>query len=880
VAVPRATYRLQLTPDFGFDDAAAIAGYLAALGVSHVYCSPYLQAAPGSTHGYDVVDHSRVNTELGGEAGCDRFCQALLREGLGQVLDVVPNHMAISGRGNRWWWDVLENGPSSQYASYFDVDWDPPEAKLRHIVLMPILGDHYGRVLEAGDLRLEREGGSFVVRYRDHLLPVAPRSLDALVGDAARACGSDELESIATALGRLPLSTAIDRASVRERHRDKEVLRARVAQLCEEQPQVAKALDVAVADLNADPDAVDALLDRQNYRLSHWRTAAHDLDYRRFFDIPSLVALRMEDEGVFADTHELALTWISEGRAQGIRVDHVDGLSDPGGYVARLAMSAPGAWIVVEKILEHGEQLPGTWPVAGTTGYDFLNHVIRLFIDPAGRPDLDALHRDVSGDSRPFADVAYDSKHQLMTETLAADVSRVTECLARVCERHRLYRDYTRPELQEAVRELVACFPVYRSYARPATGDVAVADLHHLGATLTETARRRPGLDHQLLDFVRDLLLLRFRGEAESEFVVRFQQLTGPVMAKGVEDTAFYSFTRFVALNEVGGDPDRFALTPNEFHQWCAATDASSPDTMLTTSTHDTKRSEDVRARLALLSEIPGQWSSAVRRWRSMNERRRRDGWPDGAMELLLYQTLVGAHPLSSERALGYIEKAAREAKVHTSWVDPNREYERALIDFVRGVLADPSFTEDLERFVAPLIEPGRMISLAQTLLKLTAPGVPDLYQGSEVWDLSLVDPDNRRPVDYGTRRRLLKELDMLNCDTAWRDHQEDGLPKLLTIVRSLQARAALGRLTGYAALSARGWGADHVVAFAREPGLITVVPRLVMRLRRRGGWRDTTITVPSGRWRNVFNDETFDGGEVDVAHLLAPFPVSLLSRW
>lgn len=890
---PGATYRVQLRPGFGFDEVAGVAPYLSDLGVTHLYASPYLQAAPGSTHGYDVVDHRQLNSELGGEAAHARMCSALGDAGLGQILDIVPNHMAIGGRENAWWWDVLENGPASTYASYFDVDWDPPEAKLRNTVLLPILGDHYGRVLEAGDIRLVRELGSFMFRYHEHLAPVTPRSIDRILAAAAEQCGSDELESLASAFGRLPASTDTDRESVRERHRDKEVLKASLARLCEEDADVAAAVDAQVGVVNGDPDALDALLERQNYRLAYWRTAGRELDYRRFFDISTLVGLRAEDPQVFDDTHELVLGWLKEGVLDGVRIDHPDGLRDPEGYLRRLHDSIGGAWVVVEKILERGEQLPSTWPVAGTTGYAFLNRLGGLFVDPSGGVPLTELYADFTGLPPDFAEVAIDKKHQALRESLAADLGRLTALFVRVCERNRRYRDYTRHELHEVLREVVACFPVYRSYVRPQDGAVSEADVAYVEQAVHRARERRPELDVELFGFLEDLVLLRVRGpqppglagvfevEAESELVARFQQLTSPVMAKGVEDTAFYTYLPLVALNEVGGDPGHFGTTVGEFHAACAAEHARWPTSMTTTATHDTKRGEDVRARLSLLSEMPDAWAEAVRRWAGHNDRHRTgEDLPDRNAEYLLYQTVVGAWPLELERAVAYMEKASREAKVHTSWTNPVAEYDAALRVFVEAVLTDEEFLADLEGFVAPLVAAGRVNSLAQTLVKLTSPGVPDTYQGTELWDLSLVDPDNRRPVDFGLRRALLGEMEAMTpqevCDRA-----EEGLPKMLVTARCLQLRRQRPELFGtggaYEPLASTGARADHVVAFIRGGAAVTVVPRLVLGLGRDPDWGDTAVTIAERPWRNVLTGEDLAGGRVELSKLLASLPVALL---
>jgi len=884
---PLSTYRVQLQPAFGFDDVTAIAPYLHRLGVSHLYASPYLQAAHGSTHGYDVIDHSRVNAELGGEEGHARMCATLGENDLGQVLDIVPNHMAIVG-GNRWWWDVLENGPSSQYASYFDVDWDPPEAKLRNTVLMPILGDHYGRVLEAGEFRLERDGGGFTVHYYDHVLPVAPRSLDDLLAAAARRCRSMELESLATFFGRLPPSYLTDRASVRERHRDKEVLRASLARLLREEPAVADAVDAEVAAMNADLDRLDNLLERQNYRLAFWRTAGRELDYRRFFDIHTLAALRAEDEAVLLDTHELIIRWLDEGVVDGLRIDHPDGLRDPEGYLRRLAREVPpNTWVVVEKILEPGERLP-QWPVAGTSGYDFGYRVGGLFVDPAGEEALNEAYTSFTGEPTDWEEVIYEKKHLVMAEVLSSEINRLTNLAINACEKHRRYRDYTRHELHETLRELSAAFPVYRTYVVPGGAGPSPDDAAHVEEAAKLARGRRPDLDGELFDFFVDILLGRLRGDVEDELVARFQQVTGPVMAKGVEDTAFYTFNRLVALNEVGSSPGRFGVSPEEFHQGNEHTARNWPGTLLATSTHDTKRSEDTRARIALLSEIPSGFAAAVADWSRIGDRHRADpALPDRNAEWLLYQTLIGAWPLPVERAVAYMEKASKEAKEHTSWVDPDPVYDVALCAFVEGMLGDAEFVAALESFVGPLVEPGRINSLAQTLLKLASPGAPDIYQGCELWQHTLVDPDNRRPVDFTVRETLLAEAEAAAPADVWPAKADSGLPKLLLTHRALHLRSrrpecfAVG--SGYRPLAATGSKATHAVALARataagEDGVVAVAPRLVLGLA--SDWEDTTLALPDGQWGDVLDSgrRTFDG-DVALADLLAPFPVALLER-
>jgi (1->4)-alpha-D-glucan 1-alpha-D-glucosylmutase len=879
-AEPRATYRVQLHSRFGFDAAAGIAGYLEDLGISHMYCSPYLEAVPGSTHGYDVINHHTVSRDLGGQTAFDRFCLTLGRHHLGQLLDVVANHMAIH-RENRWWWDVLENGPASRYASYFDVDWDPPEAKLRNTVLLPVLGDHYGRILEAGELKIVREGGGFIVRYGpDEAWPLAPASADGILAAAAERCGSEELAFIADALGRLPRPTVTDPVALRRRHRDKEILRTQLARLCELDAKVCAAIDAQLITINSSPDALDAVFERQNYRLAFWRAAARDLGYRRFFDINTLVGLRVEDERVFEDTHSVILTWLAEGVIDGVRIDHPDGLLDPADYFRRLREARPAAWILAEKILMRGERFRELWGIAGTTGYDFTNRVTGLFVDPDGEAPLTATYAAFTGVSATWDDVVYEKKQQVMREVLGSDLNRMTALFLSICERHRRMRDYTRHELHDVLREVIACFPIYRTYVRADQGLVSDDDVRYVNEALEHAHARRPDLDPSLIDFLRNILLLRTRGEIETELVMRFQQMTGPAMAKGAEDTAFYCFNRLSALNEVGGEPGAWGVSVDEFHGACLETQARWPKTMLAATTHDTKRSEDVRLRIGLLSEIPECWEKAVARWSALNDRYRTNGTPDRNMEYLYYQTLVGAWPIEAERMTAYLEKASREAKTHTSWTSPNRAYDEGLRRFVEGSLADAELRRQVQDFVDPLIAPARVTSLAQTLLRLTCPGVPDIYQGAELWTGSLVDPDNRRPVDYEERRRLLAALPHATPE-AILERMEEGLPKLWVIRQALHLRRGhpepFGVKGEYTPLPATGERAKHVVAFLRGDAVATIVPRLVVRLA--GDFGDTALTLPGGRWRNELTGDWFDGGAITVARLLARFPVALLSR-
>jgi (1->4)-alpha-D-glucan 1-alpha-D-glucosylmutase len=853
--------------------------YLRELGISHVYCSPYLQAAPGSTHGYDTVDYHQVSTELGGEEGRKKFVQKLAESGLGQVLDVVPNHMAITGHHNRWWWDTLENGEASRYAPYFDIEWNAPEERLRHKILLPVLGDHYGRVLAAGEIALARHDGHFIVRYHDHTFPVAPESIAALLSKAAGREGSSRLAFLADCLARLQRSADDGWTSRLIHDRDKEVIRDLLARLCKEQPEVAQRIDEIIEETNRNVDELDAVLSRQNYRLSRWRTAESELVYRRFFDINTLVGIRAEKERVFADTHQLILEWLQAGQLDGLRVDHPDGLWDPGQYFQRLRKSAPEAWIVAEKILAPGEHLPKAWNVAGTTGYDFLNLAGGLFVDPRGEAAMNEFYREFTHAAVDFGAVAREGKAQVLRNMLGSDINRLTALFLDICERNRDYRDYTRHEIHEAIREITACFPVYRTYVGSEASSVDESDIQYIGEAIAMAKAGRPDLEERLFDFLRDVLLLQVPGKQEREFVMRFQQITAAAMAKGVEDTAFYRHARLISLNEVGGDPGRFGVTVDDFHKWCAETQVLYPRTLLTTSTHDTKRSEDVRVRISLLSENPAAWAEAVNRWTAANARYRSGDLPDRKTEYFLYQILVGAWPISRERLAEYMRKVVREAKENTSWIAPNAAYEIALEQFCDSLLTDSEFTADLEQFISQTAPAARATSLSLTLLKLTAPGIPDVYQGTELWECSLVDPDNRRLVDYELRKHLLAELEHLTPEELLQRSNE-GLPKLWVIRQALRARCSHARDFGaegaYTPLWATGAKATHVVSFQRGENIVTIAPRLLVT---RGDWGGTLLEIPEGSWKNQFTGDRIQGAKVEVASLVDRFPVALLTR-
>lgn len=875
---PLATYRLQLRAELDFSAAAELVDYLADLGISHLYCSPVMRATPGSPHGYDVTDPTCPNPELGGLPGFRLLAHVARERGLGLLLDFVPNHMAITGPENRWWWDVLENGPASRFASFFDVDWQQgPRPHNR--VLLPVLAEPYGRVLARGEIRIALDGGRFVVTVGDRVYPMAPPTADGLLREAARHTGSSELGFLADAHAALPRSRSTDTDSVERRHRDKNVLAELLARLCAEAPAVRHAVEQAAERCNADREALHALLERQNYRLAYWRTASSELDYRRFFDVSDLVGVRVEDARVFAHAHELLLDWLVRGEADGVRIDHVDGLRDPEGYLAKLLAAAPESWVIVEKILARDEQLPPHWRIAGTTGYDFLARSLDLLIDPDAEGPLTAAYQEESGDARSWSDVLQTAKRRVISDLFGSDLARLTELFAGYAASVPEHRDLARRDLEAALEAALIALPVYRTYLRDDEEQPSAQDAAVLDRTFAAARAARPEIDPAALDLLEQILRRRLRGHSETELALRWQQLSAAVMAKGAEDTAGYAYPRFAALCEVGCDPGVLGSDLARFHQANAAAAARAPHALLATSTHDTKRSEDVRARLALLSEIPELWARTCRRWSTRNAVHRGTAGPDPKAEYLLYQTWVGAWPIETERLVAYALKAAREAKEHTSWLAPDAPYERDLEAFVRALAEDPVFMTELERFVAPLVEPGRRNALAVTLLKLTAPGIPDIYQGCELWDHSLVDPDNRRPVDFALRRTLLKLVREASAGDALKSWDE-GLPKLFLIQRVLAERARhperFDARSGYWPLIARGAAAEHAVAFTRRD-LVCLVPRLSLRLR--DDWAGTTLALPAGRWYDVMTGAERRGGPIEVAGLLADFPVCLLGR-
>lgn len=953
--VPVATYRLQFNRSFPFKAATGIVPYLNALGVTDCYASPYLKAIPGSIHGYDIVDPTVLNPELGTEADYREFIRTLQAHDMGHILDVVPNHMGIGQSTNAWWLDVLENGPSSRFAHLFDIDWHPVKRELENKVLLPVLGDLYGTVLENQEILLVYEEGRFIIRYYDHRLPVAPESsvmvlgyrLDDLIVQAgASSPPVQEWQSIITALRNLPSRTETDFQRVEERRREKEIIPQRLATLVRASSAIAGFLDHNVRLFNGvkgDPrsfDLLDALLNDQVYRLAYWRVAAEEVNYRRFFDINELAAIRMEDEEVMKESHVLVFRLVKEGCVTGLRIDHVDGLSDPGGYLrqwqawAQCELLRP-LFLVVEKILGKDEPLPETWPVSGTTGYDFLNLVNGLFVHAEHERTMDEFYARFIRRRISFEELAYESKKLIMRASMASEINVLGHQLNLLSERDRRSRDFTLNSLTNAIREIIACFPVYRTYVTEGPEPLLDRDRAYIRLAVAKAKRRNPALSGLVFDFVRSLLLKEWDERTQQDrrgqlrFVMKFQQMTSPVTAKGIEDTAYYTYNRLVSLNEVGGDPQQFGVTLATFHKRMRERQAYWPSSLSATSTHDTKRSEDARARINVLSEIPREWNAHVTRWAKFNKKYKADVEgqlvPDRNEEYLLYQTLVGIWPLTSlddaqyrsfcDRIQEYMSKALKEAKVHTSWVNQDLAYEGAVRQFVESILdrTKPNpFRDDFLPFQERIAHAGMWNSLSQVVLKITAPGIPDFYQGSELWDFSVVDPDNRRPVDYAIRASMLADLQRARAEWgpdprrlvhALLDQRTDGKIKLYTTMTALNyrlANRALFQNGEYIPLDCQGSKQDHVCAFARlhgEQATVTVVPRLMASLtddpkRPPVGsdtWGDTWVIVPSWRagspYRNLFTGENMSSQTVGerqmlpVAELLREFPVALWER-
>jgi (1->4)-alpha-D-glucan 1-alpha-D-glucosylmutase len=1000
--IPVSTYRLQFNQCFKFTDATTILPYLHELGISDVYASPYFKAKRGSQHGYDIVDPNVINPEIGSEEEYNAFSNDLHRHKMGQVLDIVPNHMCIQTKGNAWWMDVLENGRSSLYADFFDIDWNPVKQELKNKILLPILGDHYGKVLENQELQLELIEGTFFIRYHDHMLPVRPRTysmiltlnIEGLKTELREANPNlSELLSILAALKNLPAQTVRDLKKMRERHREKEVIKQRLRELSEKAQDIRAFIDQNLSVFNGkigDPKSfnlLDTLLNEQLYRLSFWRVAAEEINYRRFFDINDYAAIRMESRAVFQSWHKRLFALIRKGYVTGLRVDHPDGLHNPAeyfqrlqrncffqsriGYLESIQNSVPESvldsvkeeipalddtdnalpdiaatyaeilkadpeykpfYIVGEKILIKDERMPSNWPIFSTTGYVFLNALNGIFIRAEHAKIFTDIYEKFAKTRVTYQDIIYEKKKLIMEVAMSSEINTLGHYLNRLSERNRHTRDFTLNSLTAAIIEVIGFFPVYRTYiTRDGVDD---RDQRYIEFAVSKAKRKYTSIGRSVFDFLKDILLLRYPEHfTESDkrewmdFVMRFQQITGPVMAKGAEDTVFFVYNRFLSLNEVGGSPDRFGTSLETFHGKNIERLKYWPHALIATSTHDTKRSEDVRARINVLSELPDEWRRNLISWKRMNRKRKPlvDGQrvPDSNEEYHLYQTLIGVWPPGEmkegeyesfiKRIKDYMLKAMREAKVNTSWINPNFLYEDACMMFIDIILStspNNQFLKEFKELEEKISRCGMFNSLSQVLLKITSPGVPDFYQGTEIWNFCLVDPDNRQSVDYRKRMELLhhirrreKEIPLSALARSLSVDMENGMAKLYLIYKALcyrREKRALFERGEYLPLEAMGEKAEYVCAFARRIGnerTIVAVPRFFTSLINqpkglpfgREVWGESRLIVSiaehGARYRNIFTDEIMtaeeyrDATALNLSELFASFPVAMIER-
>ncbi|OPY67651.1 MAG: Maltooligosyl trehalose synthase [Syntrophorhabdaceae bacterium PtaU1.Bin034] len=984
--IPVSTYRLQLNYDFTFLKARDIVAYLADLGITDLYTSSYLKASRRSVHGYDIVDFGQLNFEIGSREDYESLAAEQRKHGLGQIFDLVPNHMCITSSENLWWMDVLENGPSSIYARFFDINWSPVKSELKNKMLVPVLGDQYGRILENQELTLHFHEGAFFVSYWETRFPIMPdtyirilshriKELEALL--SPQDPQYIELLSINTALTHLPGYTDTNPDKMAERNREKEIAKRRLFGLYQTSPHVRRFIGENVSIFNGvkgEPKSfnlLDQLLQDQAYRLSYWRVATEEINYRRFFDINSLAAIRMEDPAVFDETHRLVFSLIREGKVTGLRVDHPDGLYDPSRYFRRLqrncyiqsrmgmderagelngdnatqkavaeelerqydalVSSEPDAkpfYIIGEKVLMRNEPMPDEWPIYSTTGYTFLNLVNGIFIDTGNEKAFDRIYKRFTHLTADYTHVAYEKKKLIMQRAMSSEINTLGHYLNRISEKNRHTRDFTLNSLTQVIVEIIAFFPVYRTYTN--SWNIAERDRRHIEWAVATAKAMNPTINESIFDFLQDVLLLNCPPELNDDgrkewldFVMRFQQTTGPVMAKGLEDTAFYIYNRLISLNEVGGSPDHFGTSMEEFHEHNLKRQKYWPNALITTSTHDSKRGEDVRARINVLSEIPEEWRKRVTRWSQLNRRKRLvlDGRyvPDPNEEYFLYQTLIGAWPAGqvkepdyanfTERIKDYLLKAIREAKVNTGWINPRKPYEDSFMKFIETIMSRRprnEFLSDFEAFQRRIAYCGMFNSLSQTLLKIMSPGVPDFYQGTELWSLHLVDPDNRRPVDYNRRKKMLRELRRWEQEASLKeitaellDNWEDGRIKMYVTYKALNFRRNYSSIlehTRYTPIEVTGQRAGQVCAFARKAGhneIIVAVPRFLFRLTedhsltlKDGVWEDSFLLIPF--LKDVLFENLFTGEMVQatihekkkrlyLADLFGSFPVALL---
>lgn len=966
IFIPSSVYRIQLNRDFTFKHAKSVIPYLKELGIEAVYCSPYFQASPGTMHGYNVTDPNRINPEIGSPEDYSQFCEALAQNGLGQIVDVVPNHMGVTGNNNLWWLDLLENGPSSVYARYFDIDWKPVKQELWGKVLLPVLGNFYGKVLEDQEIQLVFQKGEFTAFYHGHRFPIDPKTypviLESDIAELEKKIGQEnqdylEYLSIITAFKNLPATSECAPEKVMERNREKEIAKQRLDALAQRSDEIRGFIENRIRFFNgnkSDPksfDPIDRLLDLQSYRLAFWSVASQEINYRRFFDINELAAIRIEDEKVFRHYHELLFKLIKEGKVSGLRIDHPDGLYDPPVYLHRLQReyllqmvlkeweehshsetgkteeididavrealdrllvnefsSSPAFYVVVEKILDRKEPLPENWNIHGTVGYSYLNSLNGLFVDSRNEKVFEKLYEEYIGHPIDFDELVYNKKKFFGLVPMASEINALGHRLNQISETNRNFRDFTRNDLIVAIRETIAGFPVYRTYVSPDSTSVSEIDEKYIRAAIEKARKKTPALSPAVYDFLQNALLLRLKTEIGSEesmlyrdFLLRFQQLTGPIMAKGVEDTSFYVYNRFISLNEVGGDPFYFGYTAESFHRQNIERNKRWPSGMITSSTHDTKRSEDVRMRINVLSEIPEEWKFKITEWAKLNQKYKTiiDGVPEPRRntEYFIYQTLIGAwpdNPLSAsamglfyERIWQYMLKSVREAKIYTNWAKPDTEYEKAVNRFIKAILSQNASNRFLKSFI-PFQKRmdffGKLNSLSATLIKIASPGVADIYQGNEMWCYNLVDPDNRRRVDFDSRIRLLsamkKELEDNKLDKlvshGFIPERMHKLKFLYTWMGLRFRRQNKELFVGgeYLPMEVKGKREKNVVAFIRRRGkkIALVIAGRFFTHRFAGKaskiqsdfWENTELIWPEGleipaRLRDIVTSETID---------------------
>ncbi len=924
--MPTATYRIQFNPAFGFQAAQPVISYLADLGISDLYASPIFKAVKGSLHGYDVVDPNHLNPELGELSDLDGLSAELRTYNMGWIQDIVPNHMAIDSE-NRLLMDILENGSSSRYFRFFDVDWDYPAASLNKRILAPFLGRFYGECLEDGEIALQYGPDGFKAAYYNLAFPLRIESYLNLFNNLSqlkRKLAEDNPDFIKL-LGILYVLKSLSSSDdPEERNNQVKFIQHTMWEAYNSNAVIKAFVDENVRTFNGEKEKaesfnfLDDLLSQQVFRLSFWKVAAEEINYRRFFCVNGLISLRVEDEDVLNHTHGLIFDLLERRVVTGLRIDHVDGLYDPTSYLRKVRAKAPANYIIVEKILNLQEDLSPSWPVQGTTGYDFTNYVNELFCQKENERAFSRIYAGITGLKNPYEDVVRDNKKLIIQEDMASDVHNLAQLLKQISSRDRHGSDITLTALQRALTEVLAVFPVYRTYISRIV--VSDDDRKTILAAVDRARANFPALLHGFT-FVRRFLLLDFPDYVSEEekrewlhFVMRFQQLTGPVMAKGVEDTTYYVYNRLLSLNEVGGRPDHFGCSLEEFHTFSAKRRELWPDSLNATATHDTKRGEDARARINVLSEMPDEWRKELRTWIKMNRDKKKRVFglavPDRNDEYFLYQTLIGAFPFTDadyaeflERIKGYIVKAVREAKVHTAWLKPDTEYEDAYVSFTEKILSrsrSNTFLKDFIPFCRRVSHYGMLNSLSQTLIKITSPGVPDFYQGTELWDLSLVDPDNRRQVNFKKRRAMLagiREEEGSKIDRLIHDllsTREDGKIKLFLIYRALKARRThreVFREGAYLPLAPGGKFKHHVIPFARKYGrqwAVVIAPRFLSHLVEEGDfplgrpvWQDTEVVMPDGapaQWRNVITNEVLSVGKaLSVGEALLSFPVALL---